>query len=141
MAVPQTLSIGEVARRGSVATSTLRYYDRIGLLPADARENGRRRYHPAALRRLDVVKACQQAGFTLHEIAELLHAGSDWTSLARRKRDDVLSQIRELRRARDLLDAALRCGCADLESCKAPADQPLPSGRRALAQGDPSTRR
>lgn len=115
----ETLSIGELAERAGVATSTLRYYDRIGLVPPGVRQNGRRRYHVDALRRLEIVKACQQAGFSLEEIADLLRAGSGWQSLAHRKRAELGVRIEELQRAQQLLDAALACGCADLENCTA----------------------
>ncbi|MFN8565769.1 MAG: MerR family DNA-binding transcriptional regulator, partial [Anaerolineae bacterium] len=38
------MTISEVARRVGVRTSTLRYYESIGLLPAPKRVSGRRRY-------------------------------------------------------------------------------------------------
>jgi MerR family redox-sensitive transcriptional activator SoxR len=38
------LTIGEVARRAGVATSSIRYYERIGLLPKPDRAQGQRRY-------------------------------------------------------------------------------------------------
>ena len=38
------LTIGEVARKAGVATSSIRYYESIGLLPAPARLHGQRRY-------------------------------------------------------------------------------------------------
>jgi len=38
------MTIGEVARRAGVATSAVRYYERRGLLDADARASGQRRY-------------------------------------------------------------------------------------------------
>ncbi len=60
----EELTIGEVARRAGVRTSTLRYYESIGLLPAARRVNGRRRYAPAALRMLAVIHLAQQAGFS-----------------------------------------------------------------------------
>ena len=40
------LTIGEVARRAGVATSSIRYYERIGLLPKPERPRGQRRYEP-----------------------------------------------------------------------------------------------
>jgi hypothetical protein len=46
------LTIGEVARRAGVATSAIRYYERRGLIAADARRSGQRRYRSATLRRL-----------------------------------------------------------------------------------------
>jgi MerR family transcriptional regulator, redox-sensitive transcriptional activator SoxR len=46
------LAIGEVARRAGVATSTVRFYERQGLLTADARRSGQRRCRVETLRRL-----------------------------------------------------------------------------------------
>ena len=42
-----TLTIGEVARHAGIATSAVRFYERQGLLQADARASGQRRYRPA----------------------------------------------------------------------------------------------
>src|SRR5689334_10269910 len=46
------MTIGEVARQVRVAASAIRYYEEIGLLPAPARVNGRRRYDWSAVQRL-----------------------------------------------------------------------------------------
>lgn len=43
------LTIGEVARRAGVATSSIRYYERIELLPTAERVSGQRRYRPEVL--------------------------------------------------------------------------------------------
>ncbi len=59
------LMIGEVARRAGVRPSALRYYERAGLLPTPRRINGRRRYDPGVLQRLDAIRFAQRAGFTL----------------------------------------------------------------------------
>ena len=66
------LTIGEVARRTDVAPTTLRYYEKIGLLAAPSRAGGQRRYDDAVLTRLEVIGLCKAAGFTLDEIAVLL---------------------------------------------------------------------
>lgn len=115
----ETLSIGEVARRAGVATSTVRYYDRLGLVPAERRDGTGRRYRPEALTRLEIVAYFQRAGFTLAEIRRLLDGGEGWQGLARRKREELGARIDELARAQRLIDAALACGCADLEGCAA----------------------
>ncbi|HEX2211710.1 MAG TPA: MerR family transcriptional regulator, partial [Longimicrobium sp.] len=64
----EELSIGEVARRTGVAASALRYWEDAGLLPAPRRVGGRRRYDADAVRRVEVLRSAQQAGFTLAEI-------------------------------------------------------------------------
>ena len=52
-------------------TSTLRYYESIGLLPAPQRVSGRRRYDAGVLQRLEIIRTAQQAGFTLAELRVL----------------------------------------------------------------------
>src|SRR5882757_6660622 len=72
------LSIGEVARRTGIRTSALRYYEETGILPTPARVSGRRCYDTDAIRRVDVLRFAQQAGFTLREIKTLFHGfGAD----------------------------------------------------------------
>ena len=71
--VPEpTMTIGEVAERAHVATSTIRYYERRGLLVADARKSGQRRYHVATLRRLVFIGMLQDAGLALDDIDGIL---------------------------------------------------------------------
>ena len=70
----ELLSIGEVAARAGVATSALRYYERRGLLPADARRSGQRRYSTTTLRRLVFIGMLQDAGLALDEIEGILGA-------------------------------------------------------------------
>lgn len=110
-------SIGELAREAGMAPSALRYYDRIGLLPADGKSGGKRRYGPQARRRLEVIRSCREAGFTLAEIRGLVHGRDDFQAFARRKRAALDERIRELERTRDLLDEAVACGCRDIPAC------------------------
>lgn len=67
------MRIGEVAARTDVSIQTLRYYERIGLLPAPPRQtSGYRQYNPDALRRVHFIRRAQDLGFTLQEISDLL---------------------------------------------------------------------
>jgi MerR family redox-sensitive transcriptional activator SoxR len=59
-AFPQ-LTIGEVARRAGVATSLIRYYERIGLLPEPHRLHGQRRYDAEVLGKLGFIGIAQSA--------------------------------------------------------------------------------
>ena len=78
------LTIGEVARRAGVATSTIRYYERVGLLEADARRSGQRRFREATLRRLVFIGMLQDAGLSLDDIAGVLAADdvAEWKAIA-----------------------------------------------------------
>ena len=78
------LTIGEVARRARVTTSTIRYYERRGLLAADARTSGQRRYRDATLRRLVFIGMLQDAGLALDDIDGILNAADvgEWKAIA-----------------------------------------------------------
>jgi MerR family mercuric resistance operon transcriptional regulator len=68
----QSLSIGKLAASSGVGVETVRFYQRRGLLPQPARDEGIRRYGSDDVRRLRFIKQAQAAGFTLEEIKELL---------------------------------------------------------------------
>ncbi len=69
----QRLTIGALAKQAGVPTSTIRYYERRGLLRPDGRSEGNYRvYGEEALDRLRFVRSAQAAGFTLSDISALL---------------------------------------------------------------------
>lgn len=115
----ETLSISEIARRAGVATSTVRYYDRLGLVAAAERDGNGRRYHPDVLKRLFIIRYFQQAGFSLAETVQLLDGAGEWQARAQQKRDELAERREELTMAQQLIDAALACGCTDLQGCDA----------------------
>lgn len=66
------LRISDVARQSGFSAATLRYYERIGLLPPPLRAgNGYRRYDDGTLDRLAFIARARQLGCTLDEIADL----------------------------------------------------------------------
>jgi len=68
-----TFTIGQVAKAAGIPTSSVRYYERRGLVVPDERSGGNyRRYGDAALERLRFIKSAQAAGFTLKDIELLL---------------------------------------------------------------------
>jgi DNA-binding transcriptional MerR regulator len=115
------LAIGELARRAGTAPSALRYYERIGLLPPAERAGGKRHYPPASAERLAFVRLCQDAGFTLREIRQLLAEGSrrraSWNRIAERKIAELDARIAEAQGAKNLLQHALDCPHRDLLTC------------------------
>lgn len=68
------IPIGEVARRAGIATSAIRYYERLGLMEPPTRLGGRRAYSPAGLRRLIFIGMLQDAGLSLDDIDGILRA-------------------------------------------------------------------
>ena len=92
------LTIGEVATRAGVATSSVRYYERRGLLDADGRQSGQRRYRTPALRRLVFIRMLQDAGLSLDDIAGISNAGPlpTWKAIARRRLEGLDDEIERL---------------------------------------------
>lgn len=118
------LTIGAVAQRVGIATSVIRYYETIGLLPLPPRLNGRRRFDSSTVQRLRVIAHAQQAGFTLSEIRELFfgfETGTPpsvrWEALARRKLAELDAQLARIRSMQALLRDGLACGCLTMEQC------------------------
>ena len=71
--MPEHLTIGNAARELGVPPSTLRYYERIGLVQPSARSpSNYRLYTDTDLDRLRFVRTAQANGFTLEDVAELL---------------------------------------------------------------------
>jgi MerR family mercuric resistance operon transcriptional regulator len=69
----ETVRIGELSRRSGVPVHTLRYYDRIGLLPAAERAgNNYREYGERSPALVEFIHRCKALGFTLEEIKSRL---------------------------------------------------------------------
>lgn len=104
-------TIGEAAELVGVATSTLRYYERRGLVTADARVSGQRRYRWSTVRRIEFVQMLQDSGLALDEIQGVLEAedNGSWKAIARQRLARLDDDIAKLRHARELLAAALLC--------------------------------
>jgi DNA-binding transcriptional MerR regulator len=72
-----SLSITDVARQTGLPSSTLRYYERVGLLTGSRRSNGYREFDERALDRLRFIARAKELGCSLEEIATLLVAFDD----------------------------------------------------------------
>jgi MerR family transcriptional regulator, copper efflux regulator len=105
------LTIGDVAARAGVATSTVRYYERRGLFEADARVSGQRRYRPDTLRTLVFIGMLQDAGLSLDDIEGVLGAPDvgTWKAIAEQRLEVLNEEIARLEHARAYLQAALLC--------------------------------
>jgi DNA-binding transcriptional MerR regulator len=105
------MTIGDVAARANVATSAIRYYERRGLIRADARVSGQRRYRDETLRRLVFIGMLQDAGLALDDIEGILRARDvqSWKAIARRRLEALDEEIARLQRARAYLEGALLC--------------------------------
>jgi Hg(II)-responsive transcriptional regulator len=105
--------IGQVAAAAAVNVQTLRYYERVGLLPRPARRaSGYRNYSRDTVRRVRFIKRAQDLGFTLGEIADLLALRRQSVSACERAQtraaatqDRIAEKIRDLERMRTGLAA------------------------------------
>ncbi len=105
-----TLSIGRLAKAAGVGADAIRFYERIGLLPAPRRSaSGYRLYRPEDRQRLEFIRRAQGLGFSLEEIASLLKLSRPGGSVARAralataKLGVVEGKLAELSRLRDAL--------------------------------------
>lgn len=71
--MPESLTIGELAKATRTTAETVRYYERIGLLPEPARTSGNyRAYSRPHLERLSFIRRARDLGFSLDQIRALL---------------------------------------------------------------------
>jgi DNA-binding transcriptional MerR regulator len=128
---------GELAGAAGVNVQTLRYYERLGLLPEPPRSpGGHREYDRDALLRLRAVKAAQRLGFRLADIGELLdlRAHRRRPGLRERTRErlsEVDARIADLHAVRAALVDVLDAGCADLVACATTPGCPIPFAEAA----------
>ncbi|MGA3100836.1 MAG: MerR family transcriptional regulator [Terracidiphilus sp.] len=122
--MPQLL-ISEVARQAGLQASAIRYYEKIGLLPAAQRASGQRRYDATVLYRLAVIQRARQTGFTLDETRKLFfgfrsttRASERWEALSKRKLAELESLMEGIKTMKQLLKKMLEnCHCDTLEQC------------------------
>lgn len=115
------MTIGELAHRTGVATSTLRYWEEFGLLPAPARVSGQRRYPPSAVELVGEILILRDVGFTLRDLKALVDArssaGDGWRELHRRKLTELDQRIAQAQAARTAIAHALACPHEDIHEC------------------------
>jgi MerR family transcriptional regulator, aldehyde-responsive regulator len=106
------MKIAEVSERHGLSVDTLRYYERIGLLPPVHRgDNGIRDFNELDERRVDFIKCMRSAGLSIEiliEYMDLLQRG-DGTIEARKEilveqRDQLTVRVSEMQKTLDLLN-------------------------------------
>ncbi len=106
------MKIAEVSERTVISPDTLRYYERIGLLPTVNRnENGIRDYNETDLKRVEFIKCMRSAGLPIEALIEYvgLVKQGDRTVGARKEilqtqRDLLAARVTEMQKTLDLLD-------------------------------------
>lgn len=114
------LRIGELAERCGLNKETIRYYERIGIIPKPNRTvSGYRMYSEQFVDRIKFVKRMQELGFTLKEIDKLLAVVDrdeakcrDMYDFTVQKIEEIQSKIRDLKRIEQML-TTLKEGCLE----------------------------
>jgi Cu(I)-responsive transcriptional regulator len=123
----QPLSIGDLAKATDTKIETIRYYERIGLLPKPARTSGNyRSYETAHLSRLWFIRRARELGFSIEQVRELLglsdqkdRSCSQVDAIAREHLAEVDEKIRSLKSLRRELDSIIRqCHSGTIEECR-----------------------
>ena len=110
--MPRELTIGRLEKETGVKVPTIRYYEKIGLMPAPIRTSGnQRRYGPAHVARLGFIRHARELGFPLERVREILTLGD--------RPDRSCAEVDRI--ARDHL-AAVEARIARLTALKAPSE-------------------
>jgi MerR family mercuric resistance operon transcriptional regulator len=133
--VKAEITIGELSRRAGCNVETVRYYERIGLLPKARREQGGRfrRYDSDDVARLQFIRRSRQLGFTL---AEARGVRSRARSLAAAHVADIRAKITDLQAMEAVLSNAI-CQCEAGRQTRCPLIEVLSGGVRVLGQHGP----
>jgi DNA-binding transcriptional MerR regulator len=110
------MRIGELARVSGLSADTIRYYERIGLMPAPRRtSSGYREYPAGAANRLRIIRNAAQLGFPLQEIAKVLRIRDRGAAPCRQVRDyacklvgGIEQRIAELQTERKAMQTMIR---------------------------------
>ena len=130
--------IGDVTQRLGISADTLRYYEKIGLLPPIYRAaSGIRAYAERDLSRLRFIQRAKSMNFSLQEIGQLLemredpqHARDDVRKLTHRKLNEVEDHMQELGTLRKELTLLINL-CQGVEAgCPIIDDLESPTGRK-----------
>ncbi len=115
----QTYTIGQLARSVGVPISTVRYYERAGLLKPEARTGGNYRvYSQHSLERMQFIRSAQAVGLSLDDIEKMLDIahGSEQpcdeiVTLAQQRLDEVREKLKDLKTVEKTLAKAVANCC------------------------------
>lgn len=119
------MSVGQVAERAGVKVSALHFYEQKGLISSWRNQGNQRRYDRSVIRRVAVIKAAQQVGMSLEEIAQAFavlpkHKAptkAQWEAMATQWHADLEHRILQLKALQRDLNGCIGCGCLSLENC------------------------
>lgn len=132
-------TVGEMAKKVGVASSTLRYYDKEGILPFIERSaGGKRIFKDSDMEWLSIIECLKKTGMPIKEIKKFV----DWCiegdstidkrlELIDKQREEVLKQMEQLKSTRETLDykhwyyeTAKKAGTCDIHKHMKPEDIP-----------------
>lgn len=120
------LSRGSLAKKTGVNSETIRYYEKIGLMPDPPRTfGGHRIYGQSLLNRLTFIRRCRKLGFTINEIHELIELvdGGDYSCAevlenTRAHLERIRCKINELKEMEKTLQTiSSHCSGKDVPEC------------------------
>lgn len=120
------MRVGELAKRSGKTVRALHLYEELGLLnPVHRSKGGFRLYAPSAVKRVEWISKLQDAGFSLHELQDLLHGVNEQSGVAalamervRQVFSDRLSETRTQIAKLAQLEQDLVASLAYLEGCR-----------------------
>ncbi len=106
------MKIAEVSQQYDISTDTLRYYERVGLIPPVNRNgSGIRDYTELDLRRVDFVKCMRSAGLPIEvliDYVELVQRGDETINtrkeILKEQRTLLVTRMKEMQKTLDILD-------------------------------------
>ena len=112
-------TISQLAQAAGIPTTTVRYYERVGLVEPEDRSAGNYRlYSEESLHKLRFIRAAQAIGFTLDDVKALLSTPSNTASSCREVQSLIKNRLAEVdRRLKDLRHVQ-RVLKVSLEKCK-----------------------
>jgi DNA-binding transcriptional MerR regulator len=136
-----TLTVSKLAARVPLTADTIRYYERVGLLPSPNRtDSGYRVYEEDAVERLRFIKGAQRVGLRLQEIKELLDIRDrglcpcgHTEDLLRRRVSEIDAEITELQETKaDLIAFTERFNAIECPE----GVEPWPCAKEFIAAAD-----
>lgn len=120
-------TIGIAAKRAGCNVETIRYYERIGLLPPPPRaHNGRRSYGEGEIRQLKFIRRCRDLGFSLKEVAALIALSTSGNEACARVKSIATAQVRSVREKMADLARVEEWLAHMIAQCEAPRRQGCP---------------
>lgn len=123
------MRIGELCKHADVSRDTVRYYERMGLLdkaPQPNASNTYKHYSAVSLQRIRLITHAKALGFTLAEIADVIHVWDGPEFGAAEKEARIRKKLDELDEKRAALEALRESLTAALDKVGGPCDDVPP---------------